>query len=168
MKSKIFVWRNKKKTSEIEYLDIDISKEKNKWRYEKRIVEIYDSKLLNIHNSWHWIETIIKVQRVVKAKWKTREELSYYISSLWLETTNAKWFNKAIRWHWSIENWLHYIKDVTMKEDESKVNKWNSPWILSICRNIVLNILRKIGYTNMAKAIRLMCNNIWKMRKVFI
>ena len=98
----------------------------------------------------------------MKKKKKITKETAYYISSL-SSKTSAKTFNKWIRSHWSIENSLHYVKDVTFKEDQSKIKTKNAPQNMSIIRNFIINIFRKHGYTNMAQAIRFVANDIIKM-----
>lgn len=100
------------------------------------------------------------MERTVERKWVIKKEESYYISSLSPSKVHAKAFNLWIRSHWAIENSLHYVKDVTFKEDSSKVVSRNAPKNKSLVINIVMNIFRKNGYTNMAKASRLVANNI--------
>jgi len=73
---------------------------------------------------------------------------------------NAEDFNIWIRSHWAIENSLHYVKDVTFKEDASKIVSWNAPQNRSLILNIVINTLRKNGYKNIASATRLVANDI--------
>jgi predicted transposase YbfD/YdcC len=91
--------------------------------------------------------------------------MAYFISSL-PTTTPAKEFAQGIRGHWHIENSLHYVKDVTMKEDASKTRTQYAPQNNSLIKNIVLNILRQQGYTNIAQAIRLLANDIPKLWKL--
>ncbi len=90
------------------------------------------------------------------------EELAYYIASL-PATTPAKDLNTGIREHWLIENSLHYTKDVTFKEDASRIRTKNAPQNISLLKNIVINIFRKNHYTNLAQAIRLVANDIPKL-----
>ena len=107
----------------------------------------------------------MEVRRQVRVKEKITEETAYFISSL-SSTTKASLFNTGIREHWLIENSLHYVKDVTLKEDASKIVTKNSPQNISLLKNIVINLFRKHNYTNMAQAIRLVANDIprlWEM-----
>lgn len=113
------------------------------------------------------MQTIVQVERTVITKHKTTEEIAYFISSL-PSSLSANIFNQGIRSHWSIENSLHYTKDTTFKEDESKVRTKNAPQNISLIKNIVINIFRKNGYTNMAQAIRLVANDIPLLWKLFV
>jgi predicted transposase YbfD/YdcC len=67
---------------------------------------------------------------------------------------------QGIRSHWAIENSLHWIKDVTLKEDASKISAGEAPSVLSTLKNGALNIFRKNGMNQIAQAIRLVSNDI--------
>jgi predicted transposase YbfD/YdcC len=95
-------------------------------------------------------------------------ETAYYISSLDPTKVSAKDFNIWIRSHWSIENSLHYVKDVTFKEDASKIITKNAPQNTSLIINIASNIFRKNGYHNIARAIRLVANDIELILKLLL
>ena len=77
-----------------------------------------------------------------------RREEAYYIST---KKLSAKDFNKAIRSHWKIENSNHYVRDVTLKEDASRIRK--NPQNFSKLRSFALNVLRYNCVKNIAKEI---------------
>lgn len=54
----------------------------------------------------------------------------------------------------SIENRLHYVRDVTMGEDNSQVRTDSAPQVMAAVRNLVVSILRICGEKNIAAAIR--------------
>jgi len=58
------------------------------------------------------------------------------------------------RGHWGIENRLHYVRDVTLGEDASRVRSDAAPQVLAALRNAVLTLLRAAGATNIAAALR--------------
>lgn len=149
-----------KKTKESNPISKDESKEKNRGRSEIRKVEVFDDMEGIDTEKWKWVRAIIFVERIVERNWITSREESYYISSLSSNIMSAKEFNLWIRSHWWIENSLHYAKDVTFKEDSSKIISKNAPKNKSLMINIVMNVFHKNGYTNMAKASRLVANNI--------
>lgn len=60
----------------------------------------------------------------------------------------------ALRDHWSIENGLHYVRDVTFAEDASRVRTRSGPRIMTTLRNLAIAVLRRAGYTNIAEGIR--------------
>lgn len=145
------------------YCSIDLSEEKNRGRFERREVKVYEAEN-KIDNKWVGVKSCIKVTRTVEYKGKERFEEAYYISSL-NSCTDAKIFNKGIRNHWGIENRLHYVKDVTFKEDNSKIRVGNAPGIFSVIRNIAINIFSENGYSSIPQGIRLIANNIGLLKK---
>jgi len=138
--------------------------ELNKGRLERREINAYDIDE-RITAKWIGAKQFIQVKRMVKKKKKISRETAYFISSI---EASALLYNVGIRSHWGIENCLHWVKDVTLKEDASKINIGEAPSILSTIRNSALNIFRKNGMTEIAKAIRLVSNDIEKLHKLII
>ncbi len=95
---------------------------------------------------------------------KTRKshETAYYISDV--RSNKAAYFARHIRAHWGIENRLHWVKDVVLKEDGSKIKKGAAPENFSIMRNIVCNIFRANGLDSIKYAIELYAN---KFKELF-
>lgn len=48
-----------------------------------------------------------------------------------------------VRKHWSIENKLHWVLDVALNEDRSRVRKDQAPENLAVLRHIALNLLKQ-------------------------
>ena len=79
-------------------------------------------------------------------------ETIYLISN---EEKNADCYLNLKRKHWSIEA-FHYIKDITYKEDSSKITKLNSPKNHSFIKSLAITIYKSLGFNNQASAIRLL------------
>ena len=136
--------------------------EKSRGRLETRRVSISND-LSGISKEWIGLKTIIRVERTVKTKDTTTNETAFYIGSI---NADAHGFNVGIRKHWSIENSLHYVKDVSFGEDKSKITSNFAPENFSLIRNIVINIFRKNGFKGMKKTMRLTSNDIQKYKKL--
>ena len=67
------------------------------------------------------------------------KETRFYLSSL----SDAEVIGKAIRNHWGIENKLHWVLDVVMKEDDSAKRQGYAARNYSLVNKIALNLLRK-------------------------
>jgi predicted transposase YbfD/YdcC len=60
------------------------------------------------------------------------------------------------RGHWAIENKIHWVRDVTLREDASRVRTKNRPHNLVTLRNFLLSLIRLAGHTRIAATIRTM------------
>lgn len=114
--------------------------DKGHGRIEHRICYVTDHlDWLEQRVDWCDLKTIAMVESRVTSGDKTTTEQRYFISSL---PANAKELAVAIRSHWAIENSLHWVLDVTMGEDLSRVRKDHAPENMAMIRHIVLNLLR--------------------------
>jgi hypothetical protein len=50
------------------------------------------------------------------------------------------------RAHWGIEHSLHYVRDVTCREDQARAHAGNTPQVLAAFRNTALILIRRLGY----------------------
>jgi predicted transposase YbfD/YdcC len=82
------------------------------------------------------------------------DETAYLIGSMDHKRWGPEVFLEINRMHWSIENRLHHVRDVTMGEDACRVRTGSAPQILAGLRNSVLALLRRDGWTNIAAALR--------------
>lgn len=108
------------------------------------------SNQINPEHKWENLESIGMVESVRTENGKTTVETRYYISSLDL---NAKKFGDSVRSHWGIENSLHWVLDVALGEDDSRIRKDNAPQNFAVLRHIAVNLLgkeksKKLGIKN--------------------
>jgi predicted transposase YbfD/YdcC len=64
-----------------------------------------------------------------------------------------------VRSHWAIENKIHWVRDVTFREDASKVRTDSRPRIMATLRNLVIGLVRQAGHTRIAATIRKIKND---------
>jgi hypothetical protein len=81
-------------------------------------------------------------------------EVRYYVTSLAPEQADAKALLALTRGHWSIENRLHHVRDVTFEEDQSQMRVGAVPHTFAACRNLAIGLLRRSGAANIAAALR--------------
>lgn len=88
------------------------------------------------------MNSLIKIQsqRINALTGVVSEEKRYYISS---STGNSKYFLTATKSHWEVENKLHWVLDLTFKEDDCRCNVGNSAQNFAILRQFALNLIRK-------------------------
>jgi predicted transposase YbfD/YdcC len=96
--------------------------------------------LINSSEKWANLESIGLVESVRIINGKISVETRYFITSL---DNNVELFAKSVRGHWGIENSLHWILDVAMREDKSRIRKDNAPANFAVLRHIAINVLRQ-------------------------
>jgi predicted transposase YbfD/YdcC len=64
-----------------------------------------------------------------------------------------------VRGHWTIENKIHWVRDVTLREDASQVRKGPRFRTMATLRNLTIGLLRQAGYTRIAATIRKIRND---------
>jgi predicted transposase YbfD/YdcC len=149
-------------TSPDEVYQEPVTKTRN--RIERRKVETFIAPALTDGEQWNLVKVVVKVQRYrqifeTKTKtWKNCDETSFYISTI---TLPAQEFCQAIRNHWGIENRNHYVRDVTMGEDKSRIR--TNPHIFAKLRSFALNILRKNKVENVSLELFENCMNLDKI-----
>ena len=78
----------------------------------------------------------------------------YAITSLSFQQARPARLADLIRRHWSIENGLHWVRDVTFAEDASQLRTGTGPQVMSSLRNLVIGVLCRAGPLNVAAALR--------------
>jgi hypothetical protein len=64
-----------------------------------------------------------------------------------------------VRGQWTIENKIHWVRDVTFREDASQVRKSLKFRVMATLRNLTIGLLRQAGYTRIAATIRKIRND---------
>jgi predicted transposase YbfD/YdcC len=111
-----------------------------------------------LKQKWSSIDSLVRVDRVSVHKGETSQETAYFISDLPPETP-AEYFYEGVRSHWQIES-FHYVKDVTLGEDRSKVRTRNAPQNYSLMRNMVINLFRRCGLNAIQESLEKCANNV--------
>jgi len=117
---------------------------KKRNRHETRTIAVFDARPAVVGTEWEpYVAAAVEVERTVHAflpatgLWKTSTETSFYLSNRPIDANLAA---DAIRKHWRIENKLHYTRDVTLREDASRIRK--NPGVFARIRSFAYNILR--------------------------
>lgn len=97
-------------------------------------------KLIRGFENWIGLKSIVMVSCTRIIRGKETKHIRYYISSL---PSDAERILQAVRKHWSIENKLHWVLDVALNEDHSRVRKDQAPENLAVLRHIALNLLKQ-------------------------
>lgn len=128
--------------------------ERSHGRMELREVTVFETLEGDFSREWNGsFQCVAEVFRQTTmqdrhGKWHQRTETAFYLATTWFDTETMA---SIIRKHWGIENRLHHVRDVSMREDASRIRK--KPGIFARVRSFALNIMRKNKLTNIGKAI---------------
>lgn len=87
---------------------------------------------------WKGLQTVVMLQSERRINGQVSTQTRYYISSLASHAANIA---AAIRTHWTVENHLHSVLDVSFDEDACRIRKDHAPQNLSLLRHLALNLL---------------------------
>jgi len=85
------------------------------------------------------LKAIAMVEAAVERNGTISHERRYYLASAPLD---ARFFARAVRCHWHIENRLHWVLDVVFREDLSRLRSGCGPQNMATVRHIAMNLLR--------------------------
>jgi predicted transposase YbfD/YdcC len=95
-----------------------------------------------------------QIESEVTRDGKTSREVRTFITSASRSRAGADRLLSWARGHWSIENRSHYVRDVTLGEDASRIRKGSGPQVMAAFRNAAIGFLRTTGATNIAESLR--------------
>ena len=92
---------------------------------------------------WPGLRVVLAVEsiRSVHGTDKVESEIHYFLSSCRDDPTVL---GAAIRAHWSIENAVHWVLEVTFREDDSRVRDRAAARNLALVRKIALNLIGRV------------------------
>jgi predicted transposase YbfD/YdcC len=110
-------------------------------RIETRIVTVlHDAEWLAERHRWPGLKAVAIVDSTREAAGKIEADTRFYITSL---AADAGQIGPAIRDHWSVENSLHWVMDMTFRDDECRVRNANAPANLATIRHMAQNLIRR-------------------------
>lgn len=95
---------------------------------------------LHEHTSWRDLSSLVRVQATRTVGEHTTEHSRYFLSSLPLDAERAL---RAARFHWGIENSLHWVLDVAFDEDRSRARLKNAQASWVALRHLAVNLLKR-------------------------
>jgi predicted transposase YbfD/YdcC len=126
-------------------------------RLEKRTIQT--STMLNDYLDWPGVGQVYRLQREFTwfrqgKSYKTSCETEFGITSLSREKASPLRILQSRRKHWLIETGLHYRRDVTFREDATRMTIGPAGRILALVHNVVIALIKRAGFHNAAKARR--------------
>lgn len=94
---------------------------------------------------WPGAAQVCRIERTRESKGKISREIVYAITSLSREQAGPEALLALVRDHWSIENRLHWRRDVLLGEDASRIRSGAAPQAMAILRNTMLAIANRLA-----------------------
>ena len=101
---------------------------------------IHDIGWLQERHNWPGLKGLIMVESKRQSVEKIEHETRFYITSTKLQ---AKLAGPMIRDHWAVENSLHWVMDMTFRDDECRIRTENAPANFTTLRHMAHNLVRK-------------------------
>lgn len=133
-------------------MDTATTVDKGHGRRERRMLKATTA--LNDYLDWPGVAQVGQIDSEVVRDGRTSQEVRYFITSVSRPRAGAAELLDWSRGHWSIENRSHYVRDVTLGEDASRIRKGSGPQVMAALRNATIGVLRATGATNIAESLR--------------
>ena len=124
-------------------------------RLEERTLTV--SSQLNDFLDWPYLQQVFRLERrfLSMKTGEIQEQIIYGITSLSRDKITPSQLLNKIRAYWGIENGLHYRRDVTLREDRTRMTKGNAGRIMACLNNLVIGLVfTKTKYTYLPHARR--------------
>ena len=141
-------------------------------RREKRTIKVMDApahiKALYPHVAQvfvldRYVTRKVRKRRPGSRKYSTAEVRTYIsavgVTSMTSREAGPEHLMAYVRGHWGIENKIHWVRDVTFREDASQVKTGSRPRVMATLRNLAIGLIRQSGRASIAGTIRLLRHN---------
>jgi predicted transposase YbfD/YdcC len=121
--------------------------------------------MLNSYSGWPGLAQVYRLDREIQwwragKCYRTSSEVEFGITSLPHQRASASRLLEIRRAHWGIETGLHYRRDVTLKEDATRMTVGNTGIIMVSINNLALALIRQAKFYNTAQARRWFAANL--------
>lgn len=108
----------------------------------RRVFACSQATVLEPLRDWPGLKTVLAVEsiRSINGSRKVETEVRYFLSSA---SDSPEVLARAIRQHWTIENSLHWVLDVTFREDDCRVRDRTAVRNFALLRKIAINLVRR-------------------------
>ncbi len=100
---------------------------------------LHDATWLRERHNWPGLNSIVIIDSIREIGGKIERETRLYITSLSLP---AKSLAAIVRSHWAVENSLHWVMDMVLRDDECRIRTDHAPANFTTIKHIALNLTR--------------------------
>jgi predicted transposase YbfD/YdcC len=131
----------------------------NKGHGRIEIRTLTTSEMLNPYSTWPGLAQVYRLRRQIQWRrngycYRTTDDVEFGIASLTRTEATPSRLLDIRRAHWGIETGLHYRRDVTFKEDATRMTVGNTGNVMASINNLILALIRQAKFHNAAQARR--------------
>ena len=106
----------------------------------RRVSVVHDVAWLKERHDWPGLKGLVIVESAREIGTRTERETRYYLtSSPW----SAERLGPMVRGHWAVENALHWVMDMTFRDDECRIRTDHAPENFVTVKHMAANLARK-------------------------
>lgn len=126
-------------------------------RIESRTITT--SEMLNAYSGWPGLAQVYRLEREFQWRrngkcYRISREVEFGITSLTRQEASPERLLAIRRAHWGIETGSHYRRDVTLKEDATRMTIGNAAKVMACIHTLILALIRQANFLNAAQARR--------------
>ena len=103
---------------------------------------IHDVEWLHERHDWPGLKAVVMVESSREISGKIERETRFYITSL---VMLAMLLGPVVRSHWAIENSLHWVMDIVLRDDECRVRTDHAPANFTTIKHMAHNLLGDVS-----------------------
>jgi predicted transposase YbfD/YdcC len=131
---------------------LDRTRDQGHGRVEIRTLKVVSVRGFGFPHASQVLQVTRKVRDLDTRRWRTT--VVDAVTSLAHAHASPARLADLIRGHWTIENGLHYVRDVTFAEGAAQLRTGSAPQVMAALRNLVIGALCRAGPVNLAAALR--------------
>jgi len=106
----------------------------------RRVTVVHDVAWLQERHDWPGLKGVVIIDSTREIGARTERETRYYLtSSPW----RAERLGPMVRDHWAVENSLHWVMDMTFRDDECRIRTEHAPENFVTLKHMAANLARK-------------------------
>jgi len=106
----------------------------------RRVTVVHDVAWLQERHDWPGLKGLVIIDSRREIGARTERETRYYLtSSAW----RAEQLGPMVRDHWAVENSLHWVMDMTFRDDECRIRTEHAPENFVTLKHMAANLARK-------------------------
>jgi predicted transposase YbfD/YdcC len=106
----------------------------------RRVTVVHDVAWLQARHDWPGLKGLVIVESTREIGMRTERETRYYLTS---SSWPAERLGPMVRDHWAVENGLHWVMDMTFRDDECRIRTDHAPENFVVLKHMAANLARK-------------------------